>query len=156
MVLGQGAWIEADSLAIDPELQVGFNGYPVTNDAAQCQIISGSDQALHVYNESEALQATLDFVNWWYTSDYGIDWFTNVAGVVPPVATTEESTFEVIKQGSALEAEKGSAPLGICYSTDSWHQVFGELMQSYITGTADKDATCAAIEEQWQAIDGAE
>ena len=156
MVLGQGAWIEADSLAIDPELQVGFNGYPVTNDAAQCQIISGSDQALHVYNESEALQATLDFVNWWYTSDYGIDWFTNVAGVVPPVATTEESTFEVIKQGSALEAEKGAAPLGICYSTDSWHQVFGELMQSYIAGTADKDATCAAIEEQWAAIDGAQ
>lgn len=156
MVLGQGAWIEADSLAIDPELQVGFNGYPVTNDAAQCQIISGSDQALHVYNESEALQATLDFVNWWYTSDYGIDWFTNVAGVVPPVATTEESAFEVIKQGSALEAEKGAAPLGICYSTDSWHQVFGELMQSYIAGTADKDATCAAIEEQWAAIDGAQ
>lgn len=156
MVLGQGAWIEADSLAIDPELQIGFNGYPVTDDAAQCQIISGSDQALHVYNESEALQATLDFVNWWYTSDYGIDWFTNVAGVVPPVATTEESTFEIIKQGSALEEEKGSAALGICYSTDSWHQVFGELMQSYIAGTADKDATCASIEEQWQAIDGAE
>lgn len=156
MVLGQGAWIEADALAIDPELQIGFNGYPVTNDAAQCQIISGSDQALHVYNESESLQATLDFVNWWYTSDYGIDWFTNVAGVVPPVTTTEESTFEVIKQGSALEAENGSAALGICYSTDSWHQVFGELMQSYITGTADKDATCAAIEEQWAAIDGAQ
>ncbi len=156
MVLGQGAWIEADSLAIDPDLQIGFNGYPVTNDASQCQIISGSDQALHVYNESENLQATLDFVNWWYTSDYGIDWFTNVAGVVPPVETTEESTYEIIKQGSELEAENGSAALGICYSTDSWHQVFGELMQSYIAGTADKDATCASIEEQWQAIDGAE
>lgn len=156
MVLGQGAWIEADALAIDPELQIGFNGYPVTDKAEQCQVISGSDQALHVYNESEALQATLDFVNWWYTSDYGISWFTDVAGVVPPVTTTTESTFEVIKQGSALEAEKGAAPLEICYSTDSWHQVFGELMQSYITGTADKDATCAAIEEQWAAIDGAQ
>ena len=61
-----------------------------------------------------------------------------------------------IKQGSELEASEGSAALGICYSTDSWHQVFGELIQSYITGSADKDATCAAIEEQWAAIDGAE
>lgn len=156
MVVGQGAWIEADALAIDPELQVGFNGYPVTDDPAQCQIISGSDQALRIYKDSEALQATLDFVNWWYTSEYGIDWFTNVAGVVPPVKTDAESEFEVIKQGSALEAEKGAAPLGICYSTDSWHQVFGELMQAYIAGTADKDATCAAIEEQWAAIEGAQ
>ena len=156
MVLGQGAWIEADSLAIDPNLQIGFNGYPVSDTADQCKIISGSDQALHVYNESEALQATLDFVNWWYTSDYGINWFTDVAGVVPPVQTEGESSFEIIKQGSELEASEGSAALGICYSTDSWHQVFGELIQSYITGSADKDATCAAIEEQWAAIDGAE
>ncbi|MDD6661930.1 MAG: extracellular solute-binding protein [Lachnospiraceae bacterium] len=156
MVLGQGAWIEADSLAIDPDLQIGFNGYPVSDKADQCKIISGSDQALHVYNESEALQATLDFVNWWYTSDYGINWFTDVAGVVPPVQTEGESSFEIIKQGSELEASEGSAALGICYSTDSWHQVFGELIQSYITGSADKDATCAAIEEQWAAIDGAE
>ncbi|MBQ1490346.1 MAG: extracellular solute-binding protein [Blautia sp.] len=154
MVLGQGAWIEADALAIDPELQVGFSGYPVTNDAAQCKIISGSDQALHVAKDSAVLQATLDFINWWYTSDYGIAWFTDVAGVVPPVATTAESDFEVIKQGSALENEKGSAPLGVCYSTDSWWQKFGELMQDYIAGTADKDATCAAIEENWKAIDG--
>ena len=156
MVLGQGAWIEADSLAIDPDLQIGFNGYPVSDKADQCKIISGSDQALHVYNESEALQATLDFVNWWYTSDYGINWFTDVAGVVPPVQTEGESSFEIIKQGSELEASEGSAALGICYSTDSWHQVFGELIQSYITGSSDKDATCAAIEEQWAAIDGAE
>lgn len=156
MVLGQGAWIEADSLAIDPDLQIGFNGYPVSDKADQCKIISGSDQALHVYNESEALQATLDFVNWWYTSDYGINWFTDVAGVVPPVQTEGESSFEIIKQGSELEASEGSAALGICYSTDSWHQVFGELIQSYITGSADKDTTCAAIEEQWAAIDGAE
>ena len=156
MVVGQGAWIESDSLAIDPELQVGFSGYPVTDDPAQCQVISGSDQALHVAKDSDALQATLDFVNWWYTSDYGISWFTDVAGVVPPVATDAESEFEVIKQGSALEEEKGAAPLGVCYSTDSWWQKFGELMQDYISGTADKDATCAAIEENWAAIDGAQ
>lgn len=155
MVLGQGAWIEADALAIDPELQVGFAGYPVSDDPAQAQIISGSDQALRIAKDSESLQATLDFVNWWYTSEYGISWFTDVAGVVSPVVTDVVSDFEVIKQGSALEAENGSATLGINYSTDSFHQVFGELIQAYIAGTADKDATCAAIEEQWVAIEGA-
>lgn len=156
MVVGQGAWIEGDVKAITPDIQIGFNGYPVTEDASQCQVISGSDQALHVYKDSKSLQATLDFVNWWYTSDYGISWFTDVAGVVPPVKTTAQSNFDIIKQGSELEASVGAAPLGVCYSTDSWWQVFGELMQAYIAKTADKDATCASIEEQWSAIDGAQ
>lgn len=155
MILGQGAWVEADILAINPDIQIGFNGYPVSDDAAQCQVIAGSDQALHVAKDSKVLQATLDFVNWWYTSDYGKAWFVDVAGVVPPVTTDAESEFTVINQGNALAAEKGTAPLSICYSTDSWHQTFGELIQAYIAGTADKDATCAAIEEQWQAIEGA-
>lgn len=155
MIIGQGAWVEADLLAIDPNLQIGFNGYPVTDDAAQCQVIAGSDQALRISADSDALQATLDFVNWWYTSDYGKAWFTDVAGVVPPVVSDVESTFEVVKQGDALSASKGAADLSICYSTDSWHQTFGEIMQSYISGAADKDASCAQIEEQWAAIDGA-
>lgn len=154
MILGQGAWVEADLLAINPNLQIGFNGYPVSDDAAQCQVIAGSDQALRVAKDSDQLQATLDFVNWWYTSDYGKSWFVDVAGVIPPVVSDAESTYEVINQGNALAAEKGTGALAIGYSTDSWHQTFGELIQAYIAGTADKDATCASIEAQWQAIEG--
>lgn len=155
MVCGQGAWIEADALAIDSGLQIGFNGYPVSDNAAQCQVIGGSDQALRIAKDSAVLQPTLDFVNWWYTSDYGKSWFTDVAGVVPPIVSEAESSFEIIKQGDALSASKGAADLAICYSTDSWHQTFGEIMQSYIAGDIDKDGACAQIEEQWAAIEGA-
>ena len=155
MVCGQGAWIEADVKAINPDINIGFNGYPVTEDASQCQVIAGSDQALHVNKDSKNLQATLDFVNYWYTSDYGKSWFTDVAGVVPPITTDAKSDFAIIEQGNELAASNGAGDLAICYSTDSWHQTFGQLIQAYIAGTADKDATCSQIEEQWKAIDGA-
>lgn len=154
MVCGQGAWIEADVLAINPDLKIGFDGYPVTDDPAQCKVITGSDQALHVAADSDNLDAVLHFVNWWYTSDYGQSWFTDVAGVVPPIVTDAKSDFEVINQGSALVEEKGAGDLTVCLSTDGWHQTFGQIMQDYIAGTADKDATCAAIEETWPTIDG--
>ncbi len=156
MTIGQGAWIEADCLAINPDLKIGFEGYPVTEDAAQCKVISGSDQALHVAKDSANLQTVLNFVNWWYTSDYGKAWFTDVAGVVPPILTDAPSEFEVIKQGSALAAQKGSGSLSICYSTDAWHQTCGQILQSYIAGTVTKDDACKQIEEQWAAIDGAQ
>ncbi|MCR5403303.1 MAG: extracellular solute-binding protein [Butyrivibrio sp.] len=155
MMLGQGAWVEADVLSINPDLKIGFAGYPTTEDAAETKVISGSDQALHVNKDSANLQATLNFVNWWYTSDYGKSWFTDVAGVVPPIVTDAPSDFEVIKQGAALSEAKGSGALAICYSTDSWHQTCGQILQSYIAGTVTKDEACAQIEEQWASIDGA-
>lgn len=155
MVLGQGAWIESDVLSINPDIKIGFAGYPTTEDAAETKVISGSDQALHVNKDSKNLQATLNFVNWWYTSDYGKSWFTDVAGVVPPIVTDAPSEFEIIKQGAALSDAKGSGALAICYSTDSWHQTCGQILQSYIAGTISKDEACAQIEEQWAAIDGA-
>ena len=154
MVCGQGAWIEADVLAIDDSLDIGFAGYPVSDNADQCLVIGGSDQALRISKDSDNLDAVLHFVNWWYTSDYGKSWFTDVAQVVPPVTTDAESDMVVVQQGNELAASEGTGSLAICYSTDSWHQVFGQLMQDYISGTADKDATCAAIESNWVEIEG--
>jgi len=154
MVLGQGAWIEADVLAIDPNIEIGFAGYPVSDDAADAKVITGSDQALRVNKDSENLDAVLDFLNWWYTSDYGKAWFTDVAGVVPPITADVESEFEIIRQGNALVKEKGSATLGIIYSTDSFHTAFGEAMQSYVAGTSTKEETIKTIGEKWVEIDG--
>lgn len=156
IMVGQGAWVESDIMDINPELNITFAGYPVSDDAAQCQVITGSDQALRVSKDSENLDTVLDFLNWWYTSDYGKSWFTDVAGVVPPIETTTESEYEVIKQGNALVEKDGSAPLGVIYSTDSFHTAFGEAMQAYVEGSASREDTMKVIDEKWVEIDGAE
>lgn len=149
MVIGQGAWIEADVLKLDPEIQIGFDGYPINEDAALCKVIGGSDQALRINKDSAVLQEVLDFCNWWYTSDYGKSWFSDVAGVIPPIDEATAPDFEIIKQGNVLVEAEGAATLGIVYSTDSFHQAFGEIMQAYIAGTVDKDEACAQIESKW-------
>lgn len=155
MILGQGAWVEADILAIDDAFQIGFAGYPVSDDPAQSKIISGSDQALRINKDSENLQAVLDFVNWWYTSDYGKSWFCDVAGVIPPITDAKMADMQVINQGNELAATEGTDPVSICYSSDSFNQAMGEAIQAYIGGSLDKDACCAQIEAKWVEIDGA-
>lgn len=151
---GQGAWVEADILKVNPDINIGFAGYPVSDNAEDCQVITGADQALRVSKDSENKDAVLDFLNWWYTSDYGKSWFTDVAGVVPPVQVEKESEYEVIKQGDKSAEEKGSATLGVIYSTDSFYTSFGEAMQAYVSGDATKEETMTAIQEKWQEIDG--
>jgi raffinose/stachyose/melibiose transport system substrate-binding protein len=151
---GQGAWVEADVLKLDPEIQIGFDGYPVNNDAENTKVISGSDQALRINKDSAVLDEVLDFVNWWYTSDYGKTWFSDVAGVIPPIKDATSPDFEIIKQGNALAESEGAGALGIVYSTDSFHQAFGEIMQSYIAGTINKDEACTQIETKWVELEG--
>jgi len=149
MVVGQGAWIEADVLKIDPEIQIGFDGYPINEDASVCKVIAGSDQALRINKDSAVLQDVLDFCNWWYTSDYGKAWFSDVAGVIPPIKEATAPDFEIIKQGNVFVESEGAGTLGVVYSTDSFHQAFGEIMQAYIAGTIDKDEACTQIETKW-------
>ena len=154
MTNGQGAWIEGDSLKINPNLRIGFAGYPVSANPAECKVVTGADQAMRVSNSSKHQKELLDFINWWYTSDYGKGWFANVAKVVPPITAGVIPNLEVPKQGAALVAKEGSLPMTIVYSTDAFHTAFGEAMQAYVGGTATKDQTCAVIERQWVAIDG--
>lgn len=154
IMIGQGAWVEGDLKKINADINIGFTGYPVDDDPAHCQVITGSDQALRINKDSKNQQAVLDFINWWYTSDYGKSWFTDVAGVVPPIKSEGTSEFAVIEQGNASVAEKGSAPLGVIYSTDSFHTAFGEAMQAYVEGGASKEDTIKKIETKWVEIDG--
>jgi raffinose/stachyose/melibiose transport system substrate-binding protein len=154
IIVGQGAWVEGDLKKINPDINIGFTGYPVDDDAAHCQVITGSDQAMRVNKDSKNKQAVLDFVNWWYTSDYGKAWFTDVAGVVPPIKTEGKSQYAIIEQGNASVEEKGSAPLGVIYSTDSFHTAFGEAMQAYVEGSVSREDTIKKIETKWKEIDG--
>lgn len=155
IVVGQGAWVESDILKINPDIKIGFAGYPVSDDPADAKVITGSDQALRVNKDSKNLKQVLDFVNWWYTSDYGKSWFTEEAGVVPPIQTDVESEFEIIKQGNAAVEAKGSGSLNIIHSTDSFHTAFGETIQAYISGSATREETIKTIEAKWAEIDGA-
>jgi len=154
MVVGQGPWIEADVKAIDPEIKIGIAGYPVSDNAAQAQVIAGADQAMRISNSSDAEQEVLDFINWWYTSDYGETWFIDVAKVVSPIVTDRMADFDLVRDGAMQVSERGSAPIGIIYSTDSFHMSFGEIMQAYLGGQLTKDEACAQIEQKWMEIDG--
>ena len=75
--------------------------------------------------------------------------------MIPPVKDAKVADMQIIKQGAELSSTKGAAPLAICYSTDSFHQAFGEIMQAYVGGTITKDEACSQIEQKWVELEGA-
>lgn len=155
MGLGMGPWAENSLLEINPDMNIMIYGYPVSNDASECQIAIGADQALRVNKDSENLQAALDFVNWWFTSDFGKNWLTTVGGV-PTIDTNGVYTSTTAQQGAEQAEESGAGLVGTAYCSDAFWQAFGEDFQSYVEGTATKEETISKIEKDWVEIDGAE
>ncbi len=152
IVVGQGPWIEDAIVKINPEANISMAPYPINDNAELAKIAKGPDQAIRVNKDSEHLQETLDFVNWWYTSDYGKSWFVDVAGVIPPVKDVPLPELKLVETGYADTDANGAGAVAVAYSTDSFHQTFGELMQSYVGGQMSKDEVCAQIEAKWHEL----
>lgn len=155
MGLGMGPWAESSLLAINPDMNISYGGYPVSDDPAQCQIAAGASQALRVNKDSEHLQEALDFINWWFTSDYGREWMINL-GSVPSIDTNGVYSSTMVKLAMEDFDANGAGNIGTTYSSDAFWQAFGEGFQSYVEGSASREDTIAKIEQDWQEIDGAD
>jgi len=80
-----GSLDEGDTLKDQPQVVIGFDGYPTNENASLTKVIAGADQRLRVYKGSPVLKETLAFVNWWYTSDYGKKVVRQRRRVIPPI-----------------------------------------------------------------------
>lgn len=156
MGLGMGPWAEASLLAINPDMNINYGGYPVSDDPAQCQIAAGASQALRVNKDSEHLQEVLDFINWWFTSDYGRNWLSVTVGGVPSIDTNGVYSSVMVQLSMEDMAANGAGNVGTTYSSDAFWQSFGESFQSYVEGSASKEDTITKIEKDWKEIDGAD
>jgi len=146
---GKGAWDEEAIKKITPDIQIGIAGYPVSDKPEQSQIVTGADQALRINKDSAVVKETVAFFNWLYTSDYGKNWFSNVAKVIPPIKDAPLPDLDMPKQMAEILKTEKSGDLTVNYSLDTFHQKFGELMQAYIGGSKTKDQAIDEIQKAW-------
>ncbi|KQO10804.1 extracellular solute-binding protein [Paenibacillus sp. Leaf72] len=146
---GKGAWDEEAIKKITPDIEIGIAGYPVSDKPEQALLVTGADQALRINKDSAVAAETIEFFNWLYTSDYGKKWFSEVAKVIPPIKDAALPDLDMPKQMEEILKTEKSGDLSVNYSLDTFHQKFGELMQSYISGGKTKEQTITEIQQAW-------
>lgn len=149
MMTGKGAWDEEAIIKINPDFKMGIMGYPVSDKADQSMIITGADQALRINVESPVAKETIEFFNWLYTSDYGKNWFSQVAKVIPPIKDAPLPDLQMPKEMEEILKTEKSGDLSVNYSLDTFHQKFGEIMQAYIGKSKTKDQAVEEIQQAW-------
>lgn len=153
---GKGAWDEEAIKKITPDFELGIVGYPVSEKAEQNLLVTGADQALRINKDSKVVNETIAFFNWLYTSDYGKNWFSSVAKVIPPIKDAPLPELDMPKQMEEILKTEKSGDLSVNYSLDTFHQKFGELMQGYIGGSKTKDQAIDEIQKAWVQFGSAE
>lgn len=153
---GKGAWDEEAIKKITPDFELGIVGYPVSEKPEQSKIITGADQALRINKDSKVAREATDFFNWLYTSEYGKNWFSGVAKVIPPIKDAPLPDLDMPKQMEEILKTEPSGDLSVNYSLDTFHQKFGELMQAYISGNEQKDNIVTQIEQAWVQLGSAQ
>jgi raffinose/stachyose/melibiose transport system substrate-binding protein len=149
MMTGQGAWVEEGIMKISPDLQIGIMGYPVNDDPSKAVIITGADQALRISKDSKVLQETKDFFNWLYTSEYGKNWFSTVAKVIPPIKDAPMPNMQMPKAMEEILKTQKAGDLSVNYSLDSFNQKLGEIMQAYIGKAKTREQAIDEIQKAW-------
>lgn len=146
---GKGAWDEEAIQKLSPDLELGISGYPVSNVPGHSRIITGTDQALRINKDSKVVDETIEFFNWLYTSDYGKTWFSTIAKVIPPIQDAPFPDMDMPQQMKVILQTELSGDISLIHSTDSFHRVFGEIMQTYVDEKVTKDQAIGMIEEAW-------
>lgn len=149
MITGQGQWIESGVTKITPDFDFGVMLYPVSEDAGKANVCAGSAQCLRVNKDSKVLTDAKNLLNWLYTSDYGKSWFGGVAKVIGPVKDIAAPDMKLPKAFAELTKTTPSSGAPVNYSLDSFHQKFGEIMQSYIEKAKTKEQAIDEIQKAW-------
>ncbi len=149
MITGQGQWVESGVTKITPDFDFGVMLYPVSEDAGKANVCAGSAQCLRVNKDSKVLEDAKNLLNWLYTSDYGKTWFGGIAKVIGPVKDIAAPDMKLPKAFVELTKATPSSGAPVNYSLDSFHQKFGEIMQSYIGKTKTKEQAIDEIQKAW-------
>jgi len=149
VMVGQGSWAEGEILRGNPDFNLSFGGYPVSNDPADCKVEMGTSQAMCVSKDSDVLQETLDFVNWWNTSEYGKTWYADEIITYPPLKDAKFPTSKLNTDAVASIEDKGAGPMSIYDIPSSVSDTYiPSITQTYAIGEISKDEACRQLEEK--------
>ncbi len=152
MITGQGIWAEPGINKIDPSMQLGIFGIPVNDDPSKTKLVLGADHAWRVNKDSPNLAAVKKFINFWYTSDFAKTYWTDLLKAPSPLKGTRPPDTSMNRDIQAY-ADKGEVYAEAqIWSTDAFHQKFGELTQDYITKAKPKARVIKEMEAAWKKI----
>jgi len=149
MITGQGIWAEPGINKITPSMELGIFGVPVNNDPAKTKLVLGADHAWRVSKTSPNQAAVAKFINFWYNSDFSKKYWTEMLQAPSPIKGTKAANTSMNRAIQDYSDRGDVYSEAQIWSTDAFHQKFGQLTQDYIVKAKTRAQVITAIENAW-------
>lgn len=142
-MIHQGSWAEASIRAINPNIDIGYLKAPRKDGKGVIAV--ESNLTFRVYKDSKNRAATLAFLNWLTTSNYGKKWIPSVIKQISPLAGASAPDTQLARETANAQTNKITCPWWIFKGPDGIEQPFGTAFQNYAAGTSSREETKAAL-----------
>jgi len=152
-IIHQGNWAEGTILKTNPAAEIGYLVGPVGNDAKAGGIMFDSNQTIRVAKDSKNLKASLAWLRWLTTSEYGKNWIPGkikqmspISGAAAPSAQIAAETVKMLNSGVP------GYPWFYQMFPTGTEQQLGAILQGYCAGITDRAATLDAMDAAYAKI----
>lgn len=152
MITGQGEWAEDSITKITPNIKMGYMPMPVDENPDNTRIVSSIAYCWMANKDSKNIDEVKKMFNWLYTSEEGKKLFPEKFKVIGPFKEQQAPNTQLGKEATELIKNGKSFPSLMELSTNSFHQKFGEIIQSYIGKVKTKEQTYEEIQKAWQKL----
>jgi raffinose/stachyose/melibiose transport system substrate-binding protein len=142
-MIHQGTWAEGSIRAISPDINIGFLQAP-RMDGKDVTAVE-SNLTFRVAKDSKNRDEVLKFLDWLSTSDYGKKWVPEVVKQNSPLTGAPAPDTQLAKDTAAAQASGNVCSWWIFNAPSKMEQPFGEALQAYAAGSADREQTKAAL-----------
>ncbi len=152
----QGDWAMPTLNQDNMSGEVGIMPYPISNnpsDYGNSQISVGPSQFFCLdisQSTKEQQEGALDFLNWFFTSKTGQDYYVNKYGFLSPYKDLTAAPDDYLSKAISkyMDEEKTLNWMNLYYPGDGVSSL-GAIMQKYVSGTANREALAKDIQNYW-------
>lgn len=151
-IVHQGNWAEDTIRKTNPEIELGYLIGPTAGDVAG-GIMFDSNQTLRVAKDGKNLQATLRWLEWLTTSEYGVNWIplkikqpSPIKGAPAPEAQLAKETTDLLGNGVP------GYPWFYQMFPTGTEQQLGAILQGYCADQTNRVETIDALDAAYTKI----
>ena len=152
-MIHQGNWAEDSIKKTNPAVELGFLVGPTGDNASTGGIMFDSNQTIRIAKDGKNLQASLDFLRWLTTSEYGRNWIPGKVKQLSPLIGAVAPDSQIAQETTSLLAS-GTPGYPWFYQMfpTGTEQQLGAILQGYCAGQTNRSQTLDALDATYAKI----
>ena len=148
-----GSWSQSSLDDIDPDLNLGLFGLPMSDDPSETKIYTSCSPFWSVNNASPAKETAMDFLNWLATDEEGqkylgsefklIPGFTNISADEEAIGSLGVATQECLESSDTYGIFSSFFPDGVAEGA-------GNAINKFAAGVIDAEGLAEELQMVWE------